>query len=250
MLADRITILRDGEHVVTDDAAKFDRERIVQAMVGRDLSKTLYGKRKTTVRPAGVRVLSVRICPWADGEEQFAFDLCWTDHRRIRTDRLGPNRDVEDRRRRPEARLLSWRRGDPARQACPLPRAAPAVRDGIVYVTEDRKIEGFFETMSIAGKSIWACSPVLRGPVLAVAARGRQGRQDWVETLEHPGHRTTSGSSNSSGGNQQKVVIAKSLVQKPELIIFDEPTRGVDVGAIAEIHQLINGWPTRAWPWW
>ena len=51
ILADRITILRDGKHVVTDDAGKFDRARIVQAMVGRDLSNTLYGTRKTTMRP-------------------------------------------------------------------------------------------------------------------------------------------------------------------------------------------------------
>ena len=51
ILADRITILRDGKHVITDDANKFDRARIVQAMVGRDLSNTLYGKRKTTMRP-------------------------------------------------------------------------------------------------------------------------------------------------------------------------------------------------------
>ena len=60
ILADRITILRDGKHVVTDDAAKFDRARIVQAMVGRDLSNTLYGSRKTTMRPAGARVLTVQ----------------------------------------------------------------------------------------------------------------------------------------------------------------------------------------------
>ncbi|HKU99127.1 MAG TPA: sugar ABC transporter ATP-binding protein, partial [Vineibacter sp.] len=60
LIADRITVLRDGKHVVTDDAAKFDRARIVQAMVGRDLSQTLYGQRKTTVRPPGKRVLSVQ----------------------------------------------------------------------------------------------------------------------------------------------------------------------------------------------
>jgi simple sugar transport system ATP-binding protein len=53
LLADRITVLRDGNHVVTDDASKFDRARIVQAMVGRDLSNTLYGARKKQVRPSG-----------------------------------------------------------------------------------------------------------------------------------------------------------------------------------------------------
>ena len=60
MLADRITMLRDGKHVVTDDVANFDRAAIVQAMVGRDLSNTLYGTRKTSVRPAGARVLTVQ----------------------------------------------------------------------------------------------------------------------------------------------------------------------------------------------
>ena len=60
MLADRITVLRDGKKVVTDDAARFDRARIVQAMVGRDLSQSLYGVRKTTVRRAGERMLTVQ----------------------------------------------------------------------------------------------------------------------------------------------------------------------------------------------
>ena len=65
LIADRITVLRDGRHVVTDDTANFDRARIVQAMVGRDLSQTLYGRRKTQVRPPGERVLSRRrTCAW------------------------------------------------------------------------------------------------------------------------------------------------------------------------------------------
>ena len=53
-----------------------------------------------------------------------------------------------------------------------------------------------------------------------------------------------------SGGNQQKVVIAKSLAQEPQIIIFDEPTRGVDVGAISEIHEIINRLADRAKRWW
>ena len=59
LIADRITVLRDGKHVVTDDAVNFDRARIIQAMVGRDLSQTLYANAKTTVRPYGRRVLAI-----------------------------------------------------------------------------------------------------------------------------------------------------------------------------------------------
>ena len=121
------------------------------------------------------------------------------------------------------------------------PRAA--VGDGVVYVTEDRKGDGFFETMSVA-ENIY----IGRDLEPRVARRRRRACSETRDARRAAGRRsstfeTLNGDARVielSGGNQQKVVIAKALVQKPKLIIFDEPTRGVDVGAIAEIHHLIG----------
>ena len=116
-----------------------------------------------------------------------------------------------------------------------------AVRDGIVYVTEDRKAEGFFETMSVA-ENIYVgeiSSPWSRGIATSMASM-RELAARWSKTLNVRTLNRDARVIELSGGNQQKVVIAKSLVQKPKLVIFDEPTRGVDVGAIAEIHHLIS----------
>src|SRR5262249_9641552 len=112
---------------------------------------------------------------------------------------------------------------------------------GIVYVTEDRKLEGFFETMSIAeniGVGNLAAGLGRRMVVSMVEFRALAG--DWIQRLQVRAINQDARVIELSGGNQQKVVIAKSLVQRPSLVIFDEPTRGVDVGAIAEIHQLIE----------
>jgi ABC-type sugar transport system ATPase subunit len=116
-----------------------------------------------------------------------------------------------------------------------------AVRDGIVYVTEDRKVEGFFETMSIAGNIQTGDEARGVNPLKIVSMnKARALAKTWIEALSIRAIDGNASIIELSGGNQQKVVIAKSLVQKPKLIIFDEPTRGVDVGAIVEIHQLIN----------
>ena len=242
LLADRITVLRDGKHVVTDDARNFDRARIVQAMVGRDLSNTLYGKRKTLVRPAGERVLTVqnlKMAPMVKNNSLSVFAWQVTGVFGLvgagRTETFKIVSGVLKRDFFHGGEILL--RGRPVRYRVP----APGVHDGVAYVTEDRKVEGFFETMSIA-RNIYLglLAKFPRGRFFLSRAEADSTGVDWVRKLNV---RSIGGKAKVvelSGGNQQKVVIAKSLVQDPSLIIFDEPTRGVDVGAIVEIHELIN----------
>lgn len=117
----------------------------------------------------------------------------------------------------------------------------PAVRDGIIYVTEDRKYEGFFETMSIAENIHLGALASGQTRSWTVSMREMKSiARHWTDSLSVRALDNDTRVIELSGGNQQKVVVAKALVQKPGLVIFDEPTRGVDVGAIAEIHQLIN----------
>ncbi|HVI92218.1 MAG TPA: ATP-binding cassette domain-containing protein, partial [Dongiaceae bacterium] len=116
-----------------------------------------------------------------------------------------------------------------------------AVRDGIIYVTEDRKVEGFFETMSIA-ENLYAgalAAGLNKKPYISLKEMAEIAKQ-WTGALNVKAINDNARVVELSGGNQQKVVIGKGLIQKPRIVIFDEPTRGVDVGAIAEIHQLIN----------
>jgi simple sugar transport system ATP-binding protein len=124
---------------------------------------------------------------------------------------------------------------------CATARRGRRSGDGVVYVTEDRKAEGFFETMSVA-ENIYIgriSSRESRGIAISMSEM-RNLAASWAKTLKLKALNNDAQVIELSGGNQQKVVIAKALVQKPKLIIFDEPTRGVDVGAIAEIHHLIS----------
>ncbi len=244
LLADRITILRDGELVLTEDAARMDRDRIIQAMVGRTLSGALYGRdhRTRTRRPRGAKVLSVQNLSMGAIVKNNAFSLYagqitgmfgLIGSGRTETAKIVAGAFKRDFLHGGEI-LLD---GQPVRYRTPR----PAVRAGIVYVTEDRKLEGFFETMSIAENIQVGTLAVDTQPAVVVRyAEMAALAETWRQKLAI---RAISGDAKVielSGGNQQKVVIAKSLAQKPRLVIFDEPTRGVDVGAIAEIHQLIH----------
>jgi simple sugar transport system ATP-binding protein len=240
LIADRITILRDGERVITDVARAFDRDSIIRAMVGRTLSGELYKRKNGAVRAAREKVLSVQNLSMGamvrntsftiySGQVTGVFGLIGsgrTEAAKIVAGVLKRNffHGGEVRLRDKAVRYL-------------LPRRA--VRDGVVYVSEDRKIEGFFEQMSIA-QNIHIGRLASSGPLVVSASEMRALAKTWHDKLGIRSINADARVIELSGGNQQKVVIAKSLVQRPQLVIFDEPTRGVDVGAIAEIHHLIQ----------
>jgi simple sugar transport system ATP-binding protein len=243
MIADRITILRDGELVITDDTSAFDRDKIVAAMVGRSLSGQIYRQRdETKLRKAGKRVLSVQDISMSnivrnnsfsifEGQITGVFGL-------IGSGRTETFKIVSGIYKRDFLRGGTIELDDkPVRYLVP----SEAVADGIVYVTEDRKSEGIFETMSIAENLFGGLLAAGREKAWVINQQEmRQLSAEWTRTLNIKTINDNARVVELSGGNQQKVVIGKGLVQQPRIVILDEPTRGVDVGAIAEIHQIIN----------
>lgn len=239
-ISDRITIMRDGQKVITDKTSNFDQGKIVQAMIGRATAQGVRARK--AVRPARAKILSVEDVSMGmmvrntsfsvfEGQATGIFGL-------VGSGRTETAKIIAGVYKRNFLRGGSIEyRGKPARYTTPR----EAVRDGIVYVTEDRKLEGFFETMSIAENfySGLLAAGLERLPIVSYSEM-KALSDKWSSKLAIRSIDAEAQVIELSGGNQQKVVIGKALVQKPKMIIFDEPTRGVDVGAVAEIHALIE----------
>jgi simple sugar transport system ATP-binding protein len=242
MIADRITVMRDGQIILCEEAGKLDRDTIIRAMVGRTLSTELYKRREAGTRPAGQQVLSVQDLSMGNIVRNNAFTVYAGQITGIfgligsgRTETAKIIAGISKRRFFHGGEVIY--NGQSKRYRVPR----QAIKDGIVYVTEDRKVEGFFDTMSITENL--QVAQLAAGPPRALVLRMSEAKElarSWIGRLQIRAINADAKVAELSGGNQQKVVIARSLAQQPKLIIFDEPTRGVDVGAIAEIHQLIN----------
>ncbi|SFJ18575.1 sugar ABC transporter ATP-binding protein [Bradyrhizobium sp. cf659] len=241
-LADRITILRDGRLVASDVKAAFTRDTVIQAMVGRNLTETLHGDRGRPPRPYGERVLSVENLSSGTMVRNTSFSIFAGQVTGVfglvgagRTEMMKVVAGVLKRDAFHGGEIKYC--GKSVRYRVPR----MAVREGIVYVTEDRKFDGFFETMTVAENLHLGELSRFSNPLSVISmTRAKELARQWAGRLQLRSINEKARVIELSGGNQQKVVIARSLIQKPKLIIFDEPTRGVDVGAIVEIHQFIN----------
>ncbi len=251
-LSDRITVLRDGE-VGGDGCDQQFRSLAACSRDGRPefVERALRAAQERKTRPYGEEILSVRNLSMGSivrntsfsvfsGQITGMFGLVGAG--RTETMKMIAGVLKRDFFHGGEVRL----KGRRVRYRTPR----PAVVDGIVYVTEDRKVEGFFETMSIAQNIQVGELTTGENPLeLVTMGQARQMANEWTKRLGVRAIDPARGSSNFRW-KPAEVVIAKSLVQKPKLVIFDEPTRGVDVGAIVEIHRFINELATAASQWW
>lgn len=242
-IADRITILRDGELVASDVTSAFDRDKIIRAMVGRTLSNALYRKHSGSgAREVGDKVLSVQNLSMGNIVRNTSFSI-YSGQITGMFGLIGSGRTETAKIIAGVVKRNFFNGGEIHLRDKSVRYRVPrqAVQDGIVYVTEDRKIEGFFETMTIAENLHMGALAAGQSKGVVISMMEMKAlAAEWTKTLNIRAINSNARVIELSGGNQQKVVISKSLVQKPKIIIFDEPTRGVDVGAIAEIHQFIN----------
>lgn len=243
-VADRITVLRDGKRVTCGPVTEFDRLTLVRLMVGRDISNAHYSRASAHVASSarGEKILSVNNVTTGNMVKNMSFSLYAGEVVGV-AGLIGSGRSeiaqiVAGVRKHDRLRSgMIYLRGQQVRYSTP----AQAIRDGIVYITEDRKRNGFFETMTADDNIYLAVLTSRRGwQFLYSRATRRKIADYWIKKLSITASNRSLRLSEYSGGNQQKIVLAKALAQKPDVIFFDEPTRGVDVGVIPQIHDNIQ----------
>jgi rhamnose transport system ATP-binding protein len=233
-LADRVSVLRDGELVATRPVAETGRGELIRLMVGREL-QSVFPKR--TVPIGGVVLESERLGCRAAGIRGVNLQ--------VRAGEILGVAGLVGAGRTELARVLFGI--DPADQGvirlggtvARIGSPAEATRLGLAYLPEDRRRHGVIPEMSVAANTTLAS-------LRAIASRGflDRGREaavatTYVRRLAIKARSIESPVSDLSGGNQQKVALARWLATEPRVLILDEPTQGVDVGAKVEIHSHI-----------
>ncbi|MBI1373609.1 MAG: ATP-binding cassette domain-containing protein [Phycisphaera sp.] len=233
-IADRVTVLRDGQYIGTEAIDDIDRERLIEMMVGRKLDSE-FPKHTTAIGGPRLVVKGLRR---GEAVKDVSFEV-------RRGEVLGLTGLVGSGRTETARLIFGADRRDAGTieldsKMLDIRQPRDAIRHGVCLLTEDRKSQGL-----VLGQSVRDNFALPNLPRLATAGwidhrRERERFRHYVESLRIKIPHQEQLAKNLSGGNQQKVVLAKWLERDAEVIIFDEPTRGIDVGAKYEIYLLIN----------
>ena len=233
-IADDITVLRDGTYVNSWEAKDIDNNTLIKNMVGRELNE-IFPKIKV---PAKDVVMEVRHFTKENQFEDISFLVREGEILGIagligagRTELMNVIFGLE----KPDSGEVFFEG-----RKVEIRRPSDAIRHGIAYVTEDRKNEGLVLEMGVGQNITIASMKTLSSGMFIKRQEEKKTIDDQIRALRIKVHSPRQLVGKLSGGNQQKVVLAKWMMKNPKLLILDEPTRGIDIGAKSEIYKLMG----------
>lgn len=233
-IADDITVLRDGTYVNSWEAKDIDNNTLIKNMVGRELNE-IFPKIKV---PAKDVVMEVRHFTKENQFEDISFLVREGEILGIagligagRTELMNAIFGLE----KPDSGEVFFEG-----KKVEIRRPSDAIRHGIAYVTEDRKNEGLVLEMGVGQNITIASMKTLSSGMFIKRQEEKKTIDDQIRALRIKVHSPRQLVGKLSGGNQQKVVLAKWMMKNPKLLILDEPTRGIDIGAKSEIYKLMG----------
>lgn len=233
-IADRVTVLKDGKCMGTFNINELNKDKLISLMVGRSLSETFPPKSKKVGSPV-IEVRNLRLGSVlkdisfhvGSGEIVGLFGLVGSGRTELAKALFGSYGSYEGE---------IFIRGKRVEIGSPR----QAVQSGLGFAPEDRKGEGLCLGLSVFDNCLFLIMDNLRKGLFIDFRKAMELVQRFVDSLKIKTPHVRQSVRNLSGGNQQKVVLAKWLSVNPDFIIFDEPTRGIDVGAKSEIYHLMR----------
>lgn len=232
-LSDRTTVIRDGKYIQTLNTADTNKQELIKLMVGRELNDT-YPSREKEAKETVLKLEKVS----GNGVKDISFEV-------KKGEILGLGGLVGAGRTELAQLIFGSEKLTSGRiiyqgQEMHMKNCKEAIDRGIAMIQEDRKRHGVVLNMSIRDNTTLPCLRRISRHGVISGQKEEDVTKRYQETLRIKTPSNQQLVKNLSGGNQQKVVLAKWLAMDPEVIIFDEPTRGIDVGAKQEIYDIMN----------
>ncbi len=241
-MSDRITVLRDGQTVATENALVLDKDKVISLMVGRDVGD-IFPKGTHDFGEVVLEAKNINAFDPDVSTKKLVDDVSFEV-------REGEVLGIAGLMGAGRSELLSaifgaWRGNHSGEvlvdgKSVSINSPGDAIKNGIGFVTEDRKRYGLILDQTIMENSTLAGLKKISGKFLINRSKEVVATKDAMETLNVKANSPMTVTGTLSGGNQQKVVLGKWLLTKPKVLFLDEPTRGIDVGAKQEIYAEIN----------